>query len=59
MIEFNGTLSSAGDSNGHYICDIKDKITDSWFRTSDETQPISIQNSEVSKLGYVALFKRV
>ena len=58
VIEFNGTLSPSCDSNGHYLCDIKDKSTDSWFRTSDENQPTSIQNSEVSKFRYVVLYKR-
>ena len=59
VIEFKGTLSPTGNSNGHYYCDIKEKITNSWFRTSDETQPIPITTSEVSKSGYVVLFKRV
>ena len=59
MIEFHGTLSPAGESQGHYLCDIKDKMTNSWFRTSDDIQPIPIKTSEVSKLGYVVMFKRV
>ena len=59
VIEFQGTLSPNGDSHGHYLCDIKDKITKSWFRTSDDILPIPIRTTEVSKLGYVVLFKRV
>ena len=59
VIEFKGTLSPNGDSHGHYLCDIKDKITNSWYRTSDEIKPIPIAETDVSKFGYVVLFKRV
>ena len=53
VIEFKGTLSPDGDSNGHYFCDVKDKITNFWYKTSDEIQPVPIATTDV------VLFKRV
>ena len=59
VIEFQGTLSRAGVSQGHYICDIKDKESKLWYRTNDNRDPIQISTSEVSKKAYAVLFKRI
>ena len=59
VIEFKGTLNNDGESQGHYLCDVKDKITNQWFRTNDSSDPISIRSSDVSQFGYVVLYKRV
>ena len=59
VIEYQGRLSSTGESQGHYICDIKDVNTNCWFRTNDNCDPVQIQSSAVSKNGYVVLFKRI
>ena len=40
------------------MCDIKDNITNMWFRTNDNSDPIQIRTSDVSQLGYVVLYKR-
>ena len=58
MIEYRGTLTSTGDSEGHYICDIKEKSSGKWFRTNDNTNPISIEEENVSKSAYVVLYKK-
>ena len=58
VVEFNGTLSPTGDSVGHYICDVKDSTSSTWFKTNDDKHPVPISNSEVSKYGYIVLFKR-
>ena len=54
-----GNLTKTGQSNGHYICDVKDADTKAWIRTNDDHTPIEIPVSSVSKLGYVVLYKRV
>ena len=59
VIQHMGRLSSSGESGGHYVCDVKDKISNRWFRTNDDCTPIQIRTSDVSKNGYVVLFKRV
>ena len=59
VIEYKGQLSSIGQSSGHYMCDIKDKVTNSWFRTNDNRNPFGVHVSNVSKHGYAVLYKRV
>ena len=58
VIEYQGTLSSTGESHGHYICDIKDKNTNLWFKTNDNCAPVKIKVSDVSTNGYAILYKR-
>ena len=58
VIEYNGRLNSSGESDGHYTCDIKENITNMWFKTNDSTDPFQIRVSDVSKHGYVVLYKR-
>ena len=59
VIEFQGSINNRGGSHGHYLCDIKDKITKKWFRTNDNSDPIQIRTCDVSQYGYIVLFKRV
>ena len=58
MIEFRGRLSSTGESWGHYVCDVKEKTSNLWFKTNDNCHPFAISPPDVSKKGYVILFKR-
>ena len=58
MIEFDGRLSASGQSGGHYTCDIKDRMSNMWFKTNDEQDPLPIQEEDVSKYAYIVLFKR-
>ena len=57
-IEFQGTVTSADDSQGHYICDVKTQPNGKWFRTNDNYEAREIDKSDVSELPYVVLFKR-
>ena len=59
VIEFNGRLSTNGLSEGHYTCDVKESTSNMWFRTNDNCLPTQIDPQDVSKYGYVVLFKRV
>ena len=58
VIEYNGRLSPTGESEGHYTCDIKENISNIWFKTNDSRDPIQIRVSDVSEHGYVVLYKR-
>ena len=31
VIEFDGRLSPTGESAGHYTCDVKENITNTWY----------------------------
>ena len=57
IIEFRGSVDATGNSNGHYICDILEQNSKTWFRTNDNAEPLSIEVEDVSKQGYVILYK--
>ena len=57
-IEYQGMLSNTGESQGHYICDVKYPHSQQWFRTNDNSIPIPINLANVSKHPYVMLYKK-
>ena len=44
---------------GHYRADVKNKETETWFRTSDNDQPKKLNSNELSKVGYIFLYKKI
>ena len=59
IIEYHGSVHTRGESDGHYICDVKDKSEGTWFRTNDNKDPIPIEPEDVSKCAYVILYKQI
>ena len=59
IIEYDGKLHSAGTSFGHYLCDVKDPYTKSWYRTNDNSKPRLLEEDDVSKQGYILLLKKI
>ena len=45
-------------TQGHYLADVKNKYTNSWFRTSDNAPPVDITHSGLTKMGYIFLYKK-
>ena len=58
IIEHTGNLQTSGTSTGHYVCDVKERRTNHWYRTNDDSYPIEIDVTEVSKQAYSILFMR-
>ena len=58
VIDYHGRLATSGESQGHYTCDVKVFEKNVWYRTNDSAAPVQIHNSDVSKHGYVVLYKR-
>ena len=56
-IEFRGKINARGESNGHYIYDLKSAADGKWYRTNDNKEPQEISVKDVTKLAYVVLFK--
>ena len=46
-------------TRGHYKADILDKLSDQWFRTSDDEAPEKIAREEITDKGYIFLYKKV
>ena len=59
VLEFHGSISNSGESRGHYTCDVKDAQTGTWYRTNDNCNPVQIQKKDVSKHGYVVLYRQI
>ena len=51
-------MTADGDAQGHYICDVKLRDSDKWFRTNDNKSPVPILKENVTKNGVVILFQR-
>ena len=45
-------------TQGHYRADVKNKETLNWFRTSDNDLPESLTEKELTKMGYIFLYKK-
>ena len=58
VIEHTGHLQASGTSQGHYVCDVKEKRTNLWYKTNDDSYPIQIDVTEVSKHAYAILLVR-
>ena len=58
IIEYRGHLNKAGDSQGHYICDVKYHADKKWYRTDDEKMPKLIEKQKVTKRPYILLYRR-
>ena len=51
-------MTADGDGQGHYICDVKTKEDDKWYRTNDNQIPVPILQQNVTKSGVVILLQR-
>ena len=58
IIEFEGSINSAGQSHGNYICDVQEQSSKLWYRRNDNCHPIPIRLEDVSKHAYIILLKR-
>ena len=52
-------MTQDGDAQGHYICDIKQKDCDTWFRSNDNMIPVELLPEDVTKKAVVILYKRI
>ena len=53
-----GRMTEDGRSSGHFTADVKNQITNTWFHTSDSDRPIPIFETDVTKRGYIILYKK-
>ena len=53
-----GNMTSDGDGQGHYICDVKSHKSKTWFRTNDNENPVPIALHNVTKNAVIILYKR-
>ena len=58
-VQHQGVLREDGVSYGHYTADVKEQRSSKWYRTSDNALPVPLSPSDVTKRGYVFLYKNV
>ena len=58
VIEHKGEMTSDGDSQGHYICDVKCNKSKAWYRTNNNMKPCVISTKNVTNNGVVILYRR-
>ena len=44
---------------GHYQADVHDKLSQQWFRTSNNQPPVEIARDDVTDKGYIFLYKKI
>ena len=54
IIEHQGILFNGG----HYVCDVKDVRSNTWYRTNDSAKPKTLSSNNVTKQGYVVMYRR-
>ena len=58
IVKHEGGMTADGEAQGHYICDVKSKVSEKWFRTNDNQIPVPIFQQNVTKSGIVILFQK-
>ena len=46
------------DTGGHYQADVKNKSSNSWYRTSDNEPPEELHEKNLTQEGYIFLYKK-
>ena len=58
IIFHRGGIEPRAGSIRHYLCDVKSKYDQRWYRTSDESLPEVLDEPSVTKMGYVILYRQ-
>ena len=57
IIHHSGNVSR-NQTQGHYRADVKNRISNTWYRTSDNDLPKKLSNQSLTRMGYIFLFKQ-
>ena len=58
IIHHRGGIQSGRNISQHYMCDVFCQRDQMWYHTSDSSEPRQLRKDEVSKTGYIILFRR-
>ena len=59
LVEHQGQMTQDGETQGHYICDLEDIESLTWFRTNDNQPPMAISLDCVTKTPVVVLYRKI
>ena len=57
IIHHSGVVTG-NDTRGHYRADVKNQFSNTWYRTSDNDPSQKLSSQEVTKTGYIFLYKQ-
>ena len=57
VIHHTGIVTKGNDTRGHYMADVRNAVTDEWFRTSDDQVPIQVHSP--SDKCYITIYKKI
>lgn len=57
IIHHSGIVTG-NDTQGHYRADVKNQLSNTWYRTSDNDRPQKLSSQSVTKTGYIFLYKK-
>ena len=57
VIHHTGIVTKGNDTRGHYMADVRNAVTNEWFRTSDDQVPIQIHSP--SDKCYITIYKKI
>jgi len=57
IIHHSGIVTG-NDTRGHYRADVKNQLSNTWYRTSDNDRPQKLSSQSVTKTGYIFLYKQ-
>ena len=58
LVEHQGQMTQDGETRGHYIFDLEDKESLTWFRTNDNQTPTAITLDSVTRTPAVVLYRK-
>ena len=57
IIHHSGVVTG-NDTQGHYRADVKNQFSNTWYRTSDNDPSQKLSSQELTKTGYIFLYKQ-
>ena len=52
-------MTTDGEGEGHYICDVKDRASEYWYRTNDNRNAVPILSENVTQNTSVVLYTKI
>lgn len=59
LIQHQGNMTRDGKGEDHFICDVKENRSQTWYRTNDNRDAIPIYSDDVTKTPSIVLYKNM
>ena len=59
VIEHQGQMTFDCEGQGHYVCDVRDINTQTWYKTNDNDNPMPVSKTNGTKSAIVVLYGKL